>query len=243
MGDDGDEEAGTAADDVTGEHAKNEGLEEILPQHPQRAEEPDRDLARSRKQHRRHAEAAHHDLPQIKNEGAEQERDRQIDRARGGLAGRFDGGERGDGEPCGDPIRQQPATRNPRPHCRRSLVSRNSASVTVAAEQDAGERDGYGAPFAQERRSGIEQRREERAGEERRPGRKGRGRLARQRHDTRRRHGHRGGQERNRTPWHYHERAPMNCPTQRSMRSTRPISPTASSEAARSAAQICTVCP
>src|SRR5580693_10550850 len=70
----GDEETGAAADDVAGEHAENEGLEKILPEHPKRAGEPHRDGAWRRKQYRGHAEAAHRDFPEVEHEGAEQQR-------------------------------------------------------------------------------------------------------------------------------------------------------------------------
>src|SRR6202008_1879947 len=84
----GDEEAGAATDNIAAEHAKNEGLEKILPEHPQRIKEPYGDCAWRWKQHRGHAEAAHRHLPEIEYEGAEQQRDREINRAGSRLVAR-----------------------------------------------------------------------------------------------------------------------------------------------------------
>ena len=93
VGDDGDQEAGAAADDVARQHAAHEGLDEILAEHRQRGGKARRGRARRRHQHRRHAEAAHRDLPEIEQEGAEQQRDREVDGAAPRLAARLDGGQ------------------------------------------------------------------------------------------------------------------------------------------------------
>jgi hypothetical protein len=82
VGDDRDQKPGTTADDVPGQHAENEGLEEVQPKRPKRTEGPCSNRARGRKQHRRHTEATYCNLPQIEHESAEQQRNHNIECAR-----------------------------------------------------------------------------------------------------------------------------------------------------------------
>ncbi len=150
MGHHGDEKTGAAADDITRQHAENEGLEKVLPEHPQRAEKSHGDQTRRWKQDGRNPEAAHRDFPQIEHEGAEQQRNGEIDDPRCRLVVRLNGRESSDTEPCGAPIRQheQPKAR--------SRVTRNGGIVQKrerhgTAEHDASERQPQSTPTARRR--------------------------------------------------------------------------------------------
>src|SRR5580704_11881787 len=182
MGDHSDEKTGAAADDVSRQHAEYESLEKVLPKHPQRADKSHGDQARWWKQDRRNPEAAHRDFPEVEHEGAEQQRDGEIDDSRGGLVVRPYGGESGDAEPRGAPVRQHEEPKA------RSRVTRNGGVVHKrerhgTTEQHAGERHRNRSPWRDEGGSDIERSRQQSSDQQQWPGKQAIGGFFGDRHD------------------------------------------------------------
>ncbi len=242
--DDGDQQAGAAADDVADQHAANEGLDEILP----RASAATRQTAPPPRSAPAAAPAARRsrapDFPEIEHHRAEQQRNGEIRAARRADALRGSHGRKL--HHAQRRSRARPPRPSPRSPPQPSRRWRDRAAAPASSRRRTRRPRGRGRrPPIRPPGAGCEQQRRASVNASTdRPRRQGhRGGLTRERQHQRQQHARRGQDKSQSEPARIQGRAPIARGRDRSARPTSPIRPEASTAAASSAAQIWMVWP